>query len=172
MLKNDMLDALNKQINAELYSAYLYLSMSAHFESKDLKGHANWTRCQAQEELVHAMKIYDHVNERGGHVELKPIDGPQIEWESPTAVFEHVYSHEQKVTGMINDLVELSIKSRDHATTNFLQWFIDEQVEEEASANEVLQKLKMVGNEGSGLFMVDKELSKRIFTPPPAEDKE
>ena len=171
MLKSDMLEALNKQINAEMYSAYLYLSMSAHFESKDLQGHANWTRCQAQEELVHAMKIYDHVNERGGRVELRPIDGPQVEWDSPTAVFEHVYSHEQKVTGMINDLVELSIKSRDHATTNFLQWFIDEQVEEEASANEVLQKLKMVGNEGSGLFMVDQELIKRVFTPPPSEDK-
>jgi ferritin len=166
MIKDEVLQALNKQINAELYSSYLYLSMSAYFQSKDLPGHANWTRVQAQEELVHAMKIYDHVNERGGRVDLRPIDGPPVEWKSPVDVFEQVYGHEQKVTGMINELVDLSISNKDHATTNFLQWFIDEQVEEEASSNEVLQKIKRVENEASGLFMLDQELASRIFNPP------
>jgi len=167
MLKQKLQDALNDQINAELYSAYLYLSMSAYFESENLPGHANWTRCQAQEELVHAMKLFDHVNERGGRVNLAPIDGPRVEWDSPTSAFQNVYDHEVKVTGLINDLVDLSLKESDHATTAFLQWFVDEQVEEEASADEVLQKLKRVGNDGAGIFMLDQEMGKRVFTPTP-----
>lgn len=167
MIKEKIQNALNEQFNAEFYSAYLYLSMNAYCHSIDLSGLANWMFCQYQEEMMHAMKLYDYVNERGGRMILKAIDGPQTEWDSPTAMFEHVYKHEQKVTGLINNLVDFSIEERDHATTNFLQWFVSEQVEEEASASDVLQKIKLVGNDGNGLFILDKELAARIFTPPP-----
>ncbi len=168
MLSKKMEDALNGQINAELYSAYLYLSMSADFQSKNLRGFANWMRVQAQEEMVHAMKIYDHVNERGGRVALKPVDGPPTEWALPLAAFEDAYKHEQKVTGLINDLVSLASSEGDNAANIFLQWFVTEQVEEEASADEVVQKLKLIGDSGNGLFMLDQELAQRIFTPPAA----
>lgn len=167
MLKEKIQDALNEQINAEMYSAYLYLSMNAYCQSIDLPGLANWMHCQYEEEMVHAMKIYNYINDRGARIILEKIEKPQTEWESPTKMFEHVYQHEQKVTGLINKLVDLSMKEKDHATTNFLQWFVAEQVEEEASANAVLQKLKLVGDKGNGLFMLDKELAGRIFTPPP-----
>jgi ferritin len=166
MLSKKMQTALNKQIVAELYSAYLYLSMSAYFHSINLGGFANWMRVQAMEESTHAMKIFDFVNERGGRVLVGAIDKPATNWVSPRAAFEAAYKHEQKVTGMINSLVDLAIKERDHATENFLQWFVSEQVEEEASADEVVQKLKLVGKDGGGLFMVDQELGQRVFTPP------
>jgi len=169
MISKKMQDALNGQINAELYSAYLYLSMDAHFQSVNLPGFANWMRAQTQEELMHAMKIYDFVNERGGRVILKSIAEPPAEWGSPLAAFEAVYKHEQKVTGLINNLVNLAIEEKDHATNSFLQWFVNEQVEEESSADEVVQKLKMVEKEPGGLFMVDKELGQRVFTPPTTE---
>jgi len=164
MISEKMEIALNKQINAELYSSYLYLSMAAYFESVDLAGCANWMRAQTQEEIFHAMKMYDFLNERGGRVKLTAIEAPPTEWESPLAVFEHAYKHEQLVTSLINDLMELAISEKDHATQIFLQWFVSEQVEEEASANEVVQKLKLAGD--SGLFMVDRELGQRVFTPP------
>ena len=167
MLSYKVQEELNKQLNAELYSSYLYLSMSAYFQSLNLSGFANWMRVQAQEELVHAIKFYDFVNERDGRVTLKPVDGPPSEWASPLAAFEHVYEHEQKVTGLINDLVNLAISERDHATNNFLQWFVSEQVEEEASANDVVQRLKLLGDDKSGLFMLDRELAQRVFTMPP-----
>jgi len=163
-----MQEALNKQLNAELYSSYLYLSMSAYFQSVNLSGFANWMRVQAQEELAHAMKFYDYVNERGGRVVLPAVEAPPSEWDSPLAVFEHVYRHEQGVTGMINKLVDLAVEARDHATNNFLQWFVSEQVEEEASADEVVQKLKLVGDDPSGLFMIDRELAQRVFVAPVA----
>jgi ferritin len=166
MLKENMLKALNSQLNAELYSAYLYLSMEAYFESIDLSGCANWMRAQAQEELTHAMKLYDYIVQRGERVTLSTIEGPQIEWDSPVAVFEHVYEHEQKVTGLINNLVDLSVSESDHATNNFLQWFVAEQVEEEESASSVLQRMKLAGDSKSGLFMLDSELGQRVFTPP------
>jgi len=166
MLTEKMLKELNKQINAELYSSYLYLSMSAHFQSINLGGFANWVRVQAQEELTHAIKIYDYVNERGARVVLQPIEQPPSEWKSPLAVFEEVYKHEQKVTGMINDLVSLAIGEGDHATNSFLQWFVTEQVEEEASADKVVQELKLIGDAGEGLLMIDRELAGRVFTPP------
>jgi len=166
MIKEKIQDALNKQLNAELYSSYLYLSMSAHFESVSLKGFANWMRVQAQEELTHAMKFYDYIHERGGRVTLTSIDAPQTQWDSPLAVFEHVYKHEQKVTGLINDLVDLALSEADHATNNFLQWFVTEQVEEESSADEIIQKLKLVGEASGGLLMLDQELKQRVFTPP------
>jgi len=161
MMGKKMEEALNGQVNAELYSSYLYLSMSAYFESLNLRGFANWMRVQAQEEAVHAMKIYDHIIERGGRVILPPVEAPPSEWASPLAVFEQVYGHEQKVTGLINDLVDLATGENDHATKSFLQWFVDEQVEEEASANEVLQKLKRVGEAPDRLFIIDRELAER-----------
>ncbi len=161
MLNKKIQDTINTQINAETYSAYLYLSMSAYFESINLKGFANWMRVQAQEELVHAMKFYDYVNGRGGRVVLRMVEGPPSEWNSPLAALEHTYRHEQKVTGMIYNLVNLAIEERDHATHSFLQWFISEQVEEEASANEILQKLKLLGDAPGGLFMLDRDLATR-----------
>jgi len=169
MVSKKMGEALNEQINAELYSAYLYLSMEAYFESVNLPGFANWMRAQTQEELMHAMKIYDFVNERGGRVMLKSIAAPPTEWESSVAVFEAIYKHEQKVTGLITELVNLAILEKDHATNSFLQWFVNEQVEEESSANDVLQKLKMLGNAPGGMFMLDRELGQRVFTPPAME---
>lgn len=170
MLKKKVLDALNSQLNAELYSSYLYLSMEAYFESIDLSGFANWMRAQAQEELMHAMKFYDYIVRRGERVTLSAIEGPQVEWKSPLAVFEHVYEHEQKVTRMINDLVDLSTSESDHASVNFLQWFVAEQVEEEESANGVLQRIKLTKDSKSGLFMLDSELGQRVFTPPAKEE--
>ena len=159
---------LNKQVNAELYSAYLYLSMSAYFKSINLPGFANWMRVQTLEEMVHADKFYQFILSRGGKVELEAIDGPPKTWASPLAVFEHAYSHEQKVTSLINDLVNLALKEGDHATGVFLQWFVNEQIEEEASADEIQQKLKLIGKESSSLFMIDQELGQRVFTPPQA----
>jgi len=172
MLSKRMQAALNKQMVAELYSAYLYLSMSAYFHSRNLGGFANWMRVQAMEESTHAMKIFDYINERGGLVLVDAIDKPPTKWASPLAAFEAVHKHEQKVTGLINGLMDLAIKEREHATQNFLQWFVSEQVEEESSADEVVQKLKMVGQEGGGMFMIDRELGQRVFTPPAAEGDE
>lgn len=166
VLKKKMQKALNRQMNRELYSAYLYLSMSSYFESVSLKGFAKWMRAQAQEELMHAMKFYNYVIERGGRSIMEAIEAPPSEWKSPLGAFEHVYEHEQKVTGLINELVDLAVSEQDHATNSFLQWFVTEQVEEEASADEVVQKLKLAGGEGPGLFMLDSELGQRVFTPP------
>jgi ferritin len=126
-------------------------------------------RVQTQEEVSHAMKIYDFVNERGGRVLLQAIEGPPTKWKSPLAVFEDAYAHEQKVTGLINNLVDLAIKEKDHATNSFLQWFVNEQVEEEASADEIVQQLKMMEDAPGGMFMLDRELGQRVFTPPAAE---
>jgi len=169
MIAKKMEEALNKQVNAEMYSAYLYLSMESYFKSLNLNGFANWMRVQTQEELMHAMKIYDFMNERGGRVTLKAIDGPPTKWESPLAVFEAVYAHEQKVTALINQLVDSAIKEKDHATNTFLQWFVNEQVEEESSADEIVQQLKIRENAPGGMFMLDRELGQRVFTPPATE---
>jgi ferritin len=166
MLKPIIEKAINKQINAEMWSGYLYLSMSSYFESVGLKGFANWMWIQAREEATHAMRLYNHVIERGGRVILSAIDKVPTKWKSPLEVYEETYKHEQKVTGLINDLVNLAIKEKDHATVNMLQWFVDEQVEEEASADEIVQKLKLIETNTSGLFMLDQELGQRIFTPP------
>ncbi|MBF0525631.1 MAG: ferritin [Deltaproteobacteria bacterium] len=166
MIHDKMQQAINEQINAELYSSYLYLSMTSSFYSINLPGFANWMRVQTQEELVHAMKFYDYLISRGGRVILKPIEGVPTSWESPLAVFEDAYKHEQKVTGLINKLVDLAIESSDHATNTFLQWFVNEQVEEEASADGVVQKLRLMGGQGSALFMIDQELATRVFVPP------
>jgi ferritin len=169
MISKKMENALNGQVNAEMYSAYMYLSMESYFKSLNLNGFANWMRAQTQEEMMHAMKIYDFINERGGRIILKTIDGPPTKWESPLAVFEATYTHEQKVTGLINDLMDLAIEEKDHATNTFLQWFVNEQVEEEASADELVQQLKMMENAPGGMFMLDRELGQRVFTPPATE---
>jgi len=167
MINEKIQASFNEQLNAELYSSYLYLSMSAYFETINLLGFANWMRCQAQEELVHAMKFYNFICERGGAVKLAAIDCPPTAWQSPLHAFEEAYRHEQKVTSLINDLVDLALKEKDHASNNFLQWFVAEQVEEEASADKVIQSLKLAGDQGGGLFMIDRELAQRVFTPPP-----
>jgi len=171
MLSERMMKSLNKQLNAELYSAYLYLSMAAYFESKNLKGFANWMRVQAQEELTHAMKFFDYINERRGRVYLEAIEKPPTEWKSPLDVFEATYEHEVKVTSMINDLVNMAMEEKDHATYNMLQWFVAEQVEEEASADEIRQQLRMIKEDGRGIMMLDRELKQRTFTPPAQEVK-
>ncbi|UCC83351.1 MAG: ferritin [Gemmatimonadota bacterium] len=161
MIADKMEKALNSQINAELYSAYIYLSMAAYFESKDLPGMANWMTAQAQEEVAHAMKIYQHIVERGGRVSLAAIEGPPNEWASPTAVFEAAYKHEQHVTKLIHDLVALSIEEKDYPSKSMLDWFVDEQVEEEASASAIVAKLQMIGDNGPALLMLDRELGAR-----------
>ena len=168
MISEKIQDAFNEQINAEIYSSYLYLSMAAYFDSINLNGFASWMRVQAQEELVHSMKFFDFINERGGVVVLKAIAGPPTRWESPLAAFQEAFKHEQKVSSLINNLVDLSLEERDHASNAFLQWFVTEQVEEEASADGVIQQLKLAGDQGGGLFMIDKEMAARTFVYPPA----
>ena len=170
MISKKMQEALNDQVTAEFYSAYLYLAMEAYFESVNLPGFANWMRVQTQEELTHGIKIYDFLNERGGRVTLKAIDQPPSEWASPLAVFEAAYKHEQKVTGLINALVNLAVTEKDHAANSFLQWFVDEQVEEEKSASDIVGKLKLIKDSPQGLYMLDQELAQRVFTPPPAAE--
>lgn len=170
MLDEKMQEALNFQMNRELYSAYLYLAMAAYFEDQDLPGFGNWMRVQAQEELSHAMKFYDYLVQRGARAVMADIEAPPSEWESATAVFEQVYEHEQIVTGLINQLVDLAQELSDHATHNFLQWYVAEQVEEEESASGALQKVKMAGESGSGLYLVDQELAQRVFHPPTAPE--
>ncbi|CEL24901.1 ferritin [Methanobacterium formicicum] len=170
MLDKKMEEAINYQLNRELYSGYLYLAMAAYFEDQDLPGFGNWMRVQAQEELSHAMKFYDYLVQRGSRVLMAEIEKPQSKWDSPVAAFEHVYEHEQMVTGLINDLVDLALELSDHATNNFLQWFVAEQVEEEESASGALQKVKLTGESGSGLYMLDQELGQRVFNPPTATE--
>jgi len=167
MMKEKIQDALCEQINAEIYSSYLYLSMSAHFESANLKGLAHFMRIQAQEELVHVVKFFDFIHSRQGCVTLKPVEGPPTEWASPLDAFEAAYRHEGVITERIHKLVDLCLKHSDHATNQFLQWFVSEQVEEEANADDVVQKLKLMGKDGQGLFLIDRELATRVFTPPP-----
>ena len=166
MLKKKILQALNRQINAELYSSYLYLSMESYFQSVSLAGFASWMRGQVQEELFHAMKFYDFVNERSGRVTLDTIARPDSDWKTPLAAFEQVFKHEQKVTALINDLMDLAIAEQDHATKIFLQWFVSEQVEEEAAVGGVVNKLRLIQNDSSGLFLLDAEMARRVFVLP------
>lgn len=166
MMSKKMQDALNAQINAEWYSAYLYLAMTSYFTSVNLVGMATWMRVQTQEEMFHGIKMYDFINERGGRALLKAIEQPPAEWDSALAVFENGLAHEQKVTALINDLVDLSMAERDHATTIFLQWYVTEQVEEEANASGIVSKLRMIGQDASSLFALDQELGQRVFTLP------
>jgi ferritin len=167
MLKENVQEAINEQINAELYSAYLYYSMAAYFESISLKGFSHWMRVQALEEMTHVHKLFSYVNDRGGRVLVKPIEAPPTEWDSPLAVFEETYAHEVQVTALINKLMDFAVAESDHASCQFLQWFVAEQVEEEASVDEILQKLKLVDKSEGGLFLLDQEMDKRIFVLPP-----
>lgn len=157
--------ALNEQINAELYSAYLYLSMSGYFQSLGLTGFARWMEIQAAEEFSHAKRFYDYIFHKGGRIALKGIATPPGEWKSTEEVFREVLKHEEKVTSLINGLVDLAIQEKDHATNNMLQWFVSEQVEEEASATDTISKLKLIGNDGNGIFLLDKELGTRMLNP-------
>ncbi len=161
MLKANVQEALNNQINGEIASTYLYLSMTAYFESKNFHGMAKWMELQAREEWSHAMKIFGHVNERNGRVILKQIDAPPSEWKSVLDVFEHTLNHEIKVTEKIHALVKLATSECDYATLAFLQWFVSEQVEEEAQALSIVEKLKLMGEGHIGLFILDGELGKR-----------
>jgi ferritin len=161
MIGKKMLDALNEQINAELYSAYLYQAMAADFEARNLRGFAHWMELQAKEEQGHAKKMYGFLVDRGGRVVLKAIAAPPAEWKSALAVFEEVYAHEQKVTGLIYKLVELARSENDHAAEVFLAWFVTEQVEEEAHASEISEKLKLVKDQAQGLLMMDSLLGQR-----------
>lgn len=163
MLTDRMRKALNDQIQAEFFSAYLYLSMAAYFEGLGLEGMANWMTIQFREEQSHAMKFFHYVNERGGRVELLAIDQPEGKWASPLAAFEAALDHERMISGRIGDLAEIALAEKDHATHNMLQWFIAEQVEEEASVEGIVNQLRLVGAEGSGLFMIDREMKTRTF---------
>jgi ferritin len=170
MISKKMEGAINDQIAAEFYSAHIYLAMAAYLESIDLPGFAQWMRIQFQEEDFHAHKMFDYVIERDGRAELKGFGAPPKEWNSPLDVFESAYKHEQKVTGLINNLVDIALSEKDHATYIFLQWFVNEQVEEEASAKAIIQQLKLIGDSRSGLFQIDRELAQRVFTPPVAAE--
>ena len=163
MINKKLEKAINDQINAEIYSAYLYLSMSAYFETQNLSGFANWTYIQYQEEMSHAMKFFRYINGRGGVVELNKIDKPENTWKDVVAVFKQVLKHEQYVTSRINNLVTIAREIKDYATESFLQWYVDEQVEEESNAEDLLAKLEMVKYSKPGLLMMDKELQTRVF---------
>jgi ferritin len=165
MLSAKVQEALNKQINAELFSEYLYLSMSAYFEAKSFKGMAQWMRIQAGEEHGHAMKFFDFLNDRDGRVLLAQIEAPKTDWKSPLDVFQDALAHEQKVTALINDLSNLALAEKDHASHDFLEWFVKEQVEEESVARLIIDQLKLVGDNGTGLYMLDEKLGQRAAAP-------
>ena len=166
-ISDTMEKALTRQMNRELYSAYLYLGISSYFESVNLKGFASWMRVQTQEEMIHAMKFYSYILQKGGKALMQDIEAPPHDWKTCADVFERSLAHEQLVSSLINDLVNRAVTEKDHATNTFLQWFVNEQVEEEASFDEVLQKLKLLGKDtGGGLFLLDRELGTRVFTPP------
>jgi ferritin len=156
-----MEEALNRQVNREFYSAYLYLCMSAYFETQNMKGFAKWMKIQAKEEQGHALKFYDYIIARGGKVTLAMIEAPKAKWSSGGKVFDEVFAHEQKVTGLIHALVDLALKEKDHATFEMLQWFVKEQVEEEMNASEIVAKIKAIGDIPGHLFCLDHELGKR-----------
>ena len=166
MISDRMCEALNEQINAELYSSYLYLSMSAQFAHAGLKGGANWFHVQAQEEMLHVQRIYDYLLGQGGRIVLTAIEAPPAEFGTPLQVFGLALEHEQKVTALINRLLCVAEEEKDRATEIFLHWFVTEQVEEEENAKDIIDRLKLAGDNGPGLFMVDSELAARVFVQP------
>ena len=166
MLSEKIETALNDQLNKELFSSYLYLSMAAYFEDLNLTGMANWMRLQADEEHEHSMKFYDFIIKISGRVVLEQIDKPKSEWDSPQDAFKEALEHEQFITKSINELTDLAIEEKDHSTNTFLHWFIDEQVEEEANASDIVQKFNLIDNSKSGLYMLDRELGQRTNAPP------
>ena len=161
MLKENIFTLINDQINHELYSSYLYLSMAAYFEGSNLPGFAHWMEVQSAEEREHAMKFYEYVFDRGEKVTLKAIDQPPSEWESPLDVFENVLLHEQKVTSLINKTYAAALEENDYATQVMLQWFITEQVEEEKNATQIIEQLKMIENKDTANILIDHALAKR-----------
>lgn len=163
MLTSRVEQALNDQLNAELASEYLYLSMSAYYESQNLEGFANWMQIQAREEYAHAMKIYAYIHSRGGRVRLGALEAPQADWDSPLAAFSAALEHERMITGRINDLVDVAGEEKDNATYQFLMWFVSEQVEEEETASRVVERLKLMGDAPGGLFIMDRELESRTL---------
>lgn len=164
MLNKKIEEALNAQINAEMWSAYLYLSMAAHCHANGNPGMGSWFEVQFQEEQDHAKILFNYIIQRGGHVELKAIDAVPTEWKSPLDVFESTLAHEQKVTALINNLFALTTAENDYATQSMLKWFVDEQVEEEENAQNIIDNLKMIKDNGYGLYMLDKELAARTYT--------
>jgi ferritin len=169
MLTDSMQKALNEQINKELYSSYLYLSMSACADSMGLPGVAHWLMMQVQEESLHAMKLYDYVQQKGGRVQLDAIDAPPREFGTPQQIFEETLKHEQKVTASINELMDTAIDERDHATQIFLQWFVTEQVEEEAGVQEIIDQCRLAGEHQGNLMMIDQRLAQRPAPTVPAQ---
>lgn len=165
MLKPAILEALNEHLNKEYFSAYYYLSMVAYFKDRSLDGFAHWMLTQHKEELIHALKVFNYINDRDGRVKLMALDKPSHDWVSPSTAIEDAYKHEVDVSERINKLVELCIKENDHMTNNFLQWFVSEQVEEEASFKQLVDRMKLIGNDGQAIFMLDLELSKRANQP-------
>lgn len=169
MISDRMQDALNEQVNQEFYSAYMYLAMSAYCSTIGLPGFANWMRMQYEEEIMHVTKMYDYIMDQGGVVELKAIEKPDQEYGTPLAIFEKTLEHEQVVTNLIHRLMDLAFEERDYATQTFLQWYVTEQVEEEANVNDILSPLRMVGDDKGGLMMIDQQLAARLApTPLPA----
>ncbi len=166
MISSKLEQAFNDQINKEFYSAYLYLAMKTYFEEKNLKGFVNWFDIQVQEERAHGMGMYDYVHERGGKVELGAIDKPVVEGSTPLEIFEQVLKHEEFVTSRINALMDVADEVKDRAALSFLNWYLKEQVEEEASVGGVLQTLKLIGDDKKALLLLDKDLGTRVFNPP------
>lgn len=162
-MNQELEKALNEQLKWEIYSGYLYLSMAAYFDSLGLEGFSHWMKAQTAEELMHAMKFYKFLNERDGRVILEEIPSPPTNWESPEKVFEFAYNHEKEVTRRIHNLMNLAKKLGDYPTENFLQWFIEEQVEEENSFKSILNKLKLIKNDLQALFYLDKDLGSRVL---------
>ncbi|WP_251621832.1 ferritin [Odoribacter lunatus] len=165
MLSEKLEKALNEQVNAEFWSAYLYLSMSADFAAKGQAGFANWMHIQFKEEQDHAIKLFNYIISRGGRPVLKPIAEVKTTWETPLAAFEDTLAHERKVTAMINDLYALALKENDYAMQSMLRWFVEEQVEEEATAQGIIDALRMIKDNGFGIYTLDKELSTRVYNP-------
>ncbi len=161
MLKETVLNKLNDQFNCEVFSAYLYFSMAGNFESINLKGFANWMEIQAQEELTHAHRIYKYIVDRGDRPMMAAVDAPRHDWGSPLEAMTDAYEHECQISAQINDCVTLVLKENDHSTNTMLQWFVNEQIEEEAVADDIVQKLKLIADNSTGLFLLDTELSKR-----------
>jgi ferritin len=166
MLNKKMYTALNKHMNIELYSAYLYLSMSSHANAMMLKGAANWFMVQYQEEMVHFMKFYNYINSQGTAIAMSAMSAPPGQYRSLLDMFEQTLKHEQFITTCINDLTDLALKEKDHASHIFLQWFITEQIEEEENDRDIIGKLKLIGDNGHGLLMLDAEMATRVFVPP------
>lgn len=161
MFDKKLENAFNEQINAELQSAYLYLAMASWFDSQSFPGMGSWMRNQAQEELMHALKFFDFIQERGGRVILTAMETPQADWTTPLKAFQDTLDHERIVTGLIHDLVDLAIAEKDHASNAFLQWFVTEQVEEESTAEQIVDRLTIVGDSPVGLMMFDDKLGRR-----------